>query len=302
MDYGIVIGDHRRRDMAQCVYAFAFGLPLAIRDSPNKGERRSAMKKEKEIDVKEILSQEESLEDIRARRRKEYKNYMERYPKPLENGERYRDGKRRFYGDLLFSLMGMHEDEEDFGKFCEKILMEDDEALQYNFYNLEQSLKKVKDSKLAADIMNTAYGILDLSSNFYIALGAFIGQSYTIADRNAQQEIDDIGKRMIEENVFPLIAKQARSEGEAPAPTKVIPVEIKEREKITQEKRKPVPEKGFLTVEAAAARLGVSKTWVYRKCQCRIMPHVQIGGVRRIPEKDLQDWLNGHKIKGCLKV
>ena len=58
----------------------------------------------------------------------------------------------------------------------------------------------------------------------------------------------------------------------------------------------------ILTIQEVAKKLGVSTSWFYRKCWCWIMPHIQIGGIRRILEKNLQEWLNAHKIKGALKI
>jgi excisionase family DNA binding protein len=58
----------------------------------------------------------------------------------------------------------------------------------------------------------------------------------------------------------------------------------------------------LLTVEEVAKKLGISTSWVYKKCIARIMPHIKIGATTRFSEKDLQEWLNAHKIKGALKV
>ena len=58
----------------------------------------------------------------------------------------------------------------------------------------------------------------------------------------------------------------------------------------------------ILTLKEVAKKLGVSTSWVYRKCRCGIMPHIQIGRVLKILEKDLQEWLNAHKIKEALRI
>jgi excisionase family DNA binding protein len=51
-----------------------------------------------------------------------------------------------------------------------------------------------------------------------------------------------------------------------------------------------------------AKRMNVSKSWIYRKAKAGIIPHVRIGRTIRFIEKDLEAWINAHKVKGCLKV
>lgn len=46
----------------------------------------------------------------------------------------------------------------------------------------------------------------------------------------------------------------------------------------------------FLTIREVERKLGVSRSTVYR-FMLRGLPYVQLGGVRRISETDLQDWL-----------
>ena len=82
----------------------------------------------------------------------------------------------------------------------------------------------------------------------------------------------------------------------------VIPARIEAPRKGTSEKKNPAPEKGMLTVEGLAHKMGISTTWIYRKCKAGILPHLRIGGVVRFMEKDLEAWMAGHKVKGCLKV
>lgn len=262
------------------------------------------MEKTKKTNVNENPHEEKpGLFALRDTRRKEFVAYMKKYPETLGQGERYRDGRRKFFGDLLFALMGMGDREDGFGEFTERILTTDDEALQYNFYDLDEALEKVKDPELAKDIRLTAYGILGGCEAFYLALGAYIGQHYQILDPGAQQEIDDIGKLMAEEAVFPLIPKQLPAVGPVDvAAAGVIPVRIEGAEKTVQEAKKPVAAKGMLTVEALAEKMGTSKTWIYKKVKAGILPHLKIGGVVRFIEKDLENWINGCKVKGALKV
>lgn len=59
---------------------------------------------------------------------------------------------------------------------------------------------------------------------------------------------------------------------------------------------------GILTLKQVAARLQVSPTWVYKKCRAGFIPHVKMGGVIRVREKDLEEWMTAHKIDGALKV
>ena len=59
---------------------------------------------------------------------------------------------------------------------------------------------------------------------------------------------------------------------------------------------------GFLTISEVAKKLKVSPSWVYKKCKAGIMPHVRIGNMLRFVEKDVEQWVNAHKIKGALKV
>jgi excisionase family DNA binding protein len=231
---------------------------------------------------------------IREKRRKEFEELIKREP-GLKSEEIYRNGKRRFYGNLLFTVMSMTEDEEDFLNFCEQVLTEDDENLQYAIHTMDKLFEKIPDPKLKEEIRNNVYSIMDLCANFYIPLGAFFGQNYTIADPDVQREINDIGKRIIEEGIFPLVAKGVGSEEAASASAQVIPVTIKE-------KKKPVLEKGILTVEGAAARLGVSPSWVYKKLCAGFIPKIKIGGLLRIPEKDFDAWIAAQTTKGFLKV
>ena len=59
---------------------------------------------------------------------------------------------------------------------------------------------------------------------------------------------------------------------------------------------------GFLTISEVAKKLKVSSSWVYKKCKAGIMPHVRIGNMLRFVERDVEQWVNAHKIKGALKV
>jgi len=59
---------------------------------------------------------------------------------------------------------------------------------------------------------------------------------------------------------------------------------------------------GYLTIGEVAKRMKVSRSWVYKKAHAKIIPHVRIGAVIRFVEKDIEDWINKHKISGCLKV
>lgn len=58
----------------------------------------------------------------------------------------------------------------------------------------------------------------------------------------------------------------------------------------------------ILTIHDVAKRMNVSKSWIYRKAKAGIIPHVRIGRTIRFIEKDLEAWINAHKVKGCLKV
>ncbi len=162
-------------------------------------------------------------------------------------------------------------------------------------------MKKVKDPELAKNIWLSAYGILGGCASFYIALGAYIGQNYQVADPAVQEEIDDIGKLIVEEKVFPLVAK-VRALAEISGFGGVIPIRVESPGRAGQTKKKPVAEGGFLTSEQAAKKLNVSKEWLLRKAKCGIAPHVRIGGVIRFSEKKINDWINGHEIKGALKI
>jgi excisionase family DNA binding protein len=59
---------------------------------------------------------------------------------------------------------------------------------------------------------------------------------------------------------------------------------------------------GFLTIGEVAERLKVSPSWIYKKCKAGIIPHVRIGGMVRFVDRDVDAWVNAHKVKGCLKV
>jgi excisionase family DNA binding protein len=59
---------------------------------------------------------------------------------------------------------------------------------------------------------------------------------------------------------------------------------------------------GFLTINEVSEKLKVSSSWIYKKCRAGIVPHVRIGGMLRFIEKDVDAWVAGHKVKGCLKT
>ena len=59
---------------------------------------------------------------------------------------------------------------------------------------------------------------------------------------------------------------------------------------------------GFLTIGEVAERLKVSPSWIYKKCKAGIIPHVRIGGMVRFVDRDVDAWVNAHKVEGCLKV
>ena len=59
---------------------------------------------------------------------------------------------------------------------------------------------------------------------------------------------------------------------------------------------------GIMTLGEVAKKLKVSTTWIYKKCKAGILPHVKIGGIIRIREADLRQWLEDHKVEGCEKV
>jgi len=61
-------------------------------------------------------------------------------------------------------------------------------------------------------------------------------------------------------------------------------------------------ERQTLKVNDVAKKMNTSNSWVYKKAKAGIMPHVRIGGMLRFVEKDLEAWINAHKVNGCLKV
>lgn len=58
----------------------------------------------------------------------------------------------------------------------------------------------------------------------------------------------------------------------------------------------------YISALGVAKKLGVSRSWVLRKVQAKIIPHIRIGGVIRFSERELETWINNHKIKGVLKI
>jgi excisionase family DNA binding protein len=58
----------------------------------------------------------------------------------------------------------------------------------------------------------------------------------------------------------------------------------------------------WLTAKQVAKNLGVSQSWILRKAKCKIIPCIKIGGIIRFSEKDVNDWIRAHQIKGCLKI
>jgi len=57
-----------------------------------------------------------------------------------------------------------------------------------------------------------------------------------------------------------------------------------------------------MNIDEVAEMLHVSKAYVYKKCQAKIMPHVRIGKMLRFMRKDVEDWVNAHKVEGCIKI
>lgn len=47
----------------------------------------------------------------------------------------------------------------------------------------------------------------------------------------------------------------------------------------------------LLTVEQVAARLGVSKDWVWAQARAGLIPHIQLGRYRRFREEALDEWM-----------
>lgn len=246
---------------------------------------------------------EMELQALREKRIRDFEAYMKKYPQTVDSGETYRDGKRRFYGKLLFALMGMCEDQDGFTQFIEKVLTNYDEAVQHQFYALDQTLKKVKGPELVKDIWLSAYGILGLCANFYIALGAYIGQNYQVVDPAAQEEIDDIGKLIVKEKVFSLVAK-ARVLAEISGSGGVIPARIESPGpgNAVQEKKKPTTHGGFLTTEQVAERVQVSEECIRRWARGNIIPRVRIGRLYRFSERQVDEWAMKHTDKGALKI
>jgi len=62
-----------------------------------------------------------------------------------------------------------------------------------------------------------------------------------------------------------------------------------------------VPDR-YLTAKQVAEKLGVSTSWILRKAKSGIAPHIRIGGVIRFSQRDVEAWVQAHKIKGTLKV
>jgi hypothetical protein len=177
--------------------------------------------------------EEEDLNAIRERRVREFRDFMKREPEELEPGKRYRNGKRRYYGDLVCTLL-VDENEDGLEKFCEKIATEDYELLQNDIHCLHENLEKIlemvdslpetgadleknvsdfvrgirwKVHTIVRSVGQDVYTIMERSGHVGIPLGAFLGQNYRM-NRKVQKEIDDIGKRMREEGALPLIAKR----------------------------------------------------------------------------------------------
>lgn len=58
----------------------------------------------------------------------------------------------------------------------------------------------------------------------------------------------------------------------------------------------------LLKIEEVAKRMGVSRTWIYKKCRAGILPHFRIGRMIRFDPEDLEKWIQDHKVKGTLKI
>jgi excisionase family DNA binding protein len=58
----------------------------------------------------------------------------------------------------------------------------------------------------------------------------------------------------------------------------------------------------ILTVEQLAEKLQRSESWVYKKIHAKIIPHFRIGSTVRFSQKDIEQWMDAHRVKGALKV
>lgn len=59
---------------------------------------------------------------------------------------------------------------------------------------------------------------------------------------------------------------------------------------------------GFMKIQEVAKKLRVSTSWVYKKCKAGIIPHIRIGNMVRFNRDEVEQWINGHKINGKLKI
>lgn len=51
---------------------------------------------------------------------------------------------------------------------------------------------------------------------------------------------------------------------------------------------------GVLTLPEVAKKLRVSRTWLYKKCEAGLIPHLRIGKMVRFVETDILDWMKTH--------
>ncbi len=74
-----------------------------------------------------------------------------------------------------------------------------------------------------------------------------------------------------------------------------------EVEKRPQEERLEMSET-WLKAKDVAKKIGVSKDWVLRKARCKIIPCFRVGGIIRFSEREIDEWMKAHSVKGVLKV
>lgn len=58
----------------------------------------------------------------------------------------------------------------------------------------------------------------------------------------------------------------------------------------------------LLTIQQVKEKLQRSDSWLYKKIRAKIIPHFRIGGTIRFSEKEIDEWLQAHHVKGCLKI
>ena len=190
---------------------------------------------------------------------------------------------------------GENGDDDPLGQLLDQVFQEEYKDGREALGWLEDELKKIKDPALRGKLKDAAAEVINKTQYLYLAAGFALGGLYDVMDPEARAQIEYLKKRIHDGGIFPMAAKlKAPDTRELCASAAVADGR--------EEKKRPVPENGHLAISQAAAFLGFSEAWLYKKARAKIVPHVRLGRNYLFDKKELENWLKAHSIKGALKI